>query len=175
MDDQVWMALLTGGIGFLVATLGAVITGAVNARAKVDEGLRAERLKVYPQLWELTGTLSQWPRTPMTWVDVQELHTSLRAWYFSTGGLFLSDRARYLYGDVQELLDRLLVRRRDSTADVDEQDYEAMRLTCSWLRTFLAQDLETRRARSVWNAWQRRREFRRARSLNRRRLASAAI
>ena len=63
MSDQALTILLTSIGAILVATVGAVIGAAVNSRAKIDEGLREQRLQVYPQLWAHTSIVSRWPRT----------------------------------------------------------------------------------------------------------------
>jgi len=63
VSDQALTILLTSIGAILVATVGAVIGAAVNSRAKIDEGLREQRLQVYPQLWAHTSIVSRWPRT----------------------------------------------------------------------------------------------------------------
>ena len=176
MDDQLLLLVVSGAVALLTAIVTSVVSGAVSARAKTDEGLRTQRLEAYPALWRLTGTLSQWPRTHPTWSDVGRIHSELRHWYYGVGGMFLSERARHLYGDVQALAAHLLEHRSGTMdQDVSDTEYESLRLTCSWLRTSLALDLETRRARSVWNAWHRTRQFKRARRLNGTRLAQAKV
>jgi hypothetical protein len=175
MDDQL-PAVVAVLVALISAVFGSVVRGAVDARIKTDEGLRTQRLEAYPPLWRLTGTLSQWPRTHPTWSDVGKIHTELRNWYYNVGGMFLSERSRDLYLDVQRLAAQLLEYRSEAMdAKVSDAEYESLRETCSLLRTYLALDLETRRARSVWNAWHRSREFADKRDENRKRLEQAKI
>jgi hypothetical protein len=70
VSNQALTILLTSIGAILVATVGAVIGAAVNSRAKIDEGLREQRLQVYPQLWAHTSIVSRWPRTGATWRDL---------------------------------------------------------------------------------------------------------
>lgn len=156
MSDQALTILLTSIGAILVAAVGALIGAAINSRAKIDEGLRAQRLQVYPQLWAHTSIASRWPRTGATWHDLAAVHTMLRHWYYGSGGLFMSERSRDLYGDVQELVGWLVTGREDSVDQMTSREYEYVMARCSALRTALTQDLETRSSRPMWNLRRRR-------------------
>lgn len=156
MSDQALTILLTSIGAILVATVGAVIGAAVNSRAKIDEGLREQRLQVYPQLWAHTSIVSRWPRTGATWRDLAAVHGMLRQWYYANGGLFMSERSRDLYGDVQKLVGWLVAGREDSADQMTGREYEYAMDKCSALRTALTQDLETRSSRPMWNLRRRR-------------------
>ena len=86
-------------------------------------------------------------------------------WYFGTGGIYLSEHARYLYGETQKLLSVYL---NDEIADpdtkVDDDSYELLRASCSAFRTAMTEDIESRRQRSIIETvvkWKRHRKERR--------------
>jgi hypothetical protein len=142
---------IIGAIGVAFGGATAYIQGALSARAKTGEELRERRMEAYPLVWHETSALSRYPAAELTLADLKELHLAFRSWYFTTGGLFLSERSRDRYGEVQELLGAYLYKRRqdDQTDFVDLHDYEAIAETCSVFRTALTEDLATRRQRSL--------------------------
>lgn len=144
---------LVGAIGVAFGGATAYIQGALAARAKTGEELRERRLEAYPPIWRKTSTLSRYPAAEVTCADLKALHLAFRSWYFTTGGLFLSERSRDRYGELQELLGAYLYLHRedDPTRRVDTDDYEGIAETCSVFRTAMTEDLATRRQRSlVW-------------------------
>jgi hypothetical protein len=172
MSGALLTPIVTAVLGILVATIVALVNGALSSRASESEGLRTHRLEAYPEVWKLTAAVSRWPRTDISYRDLWALHKSLRTWYFDTGGLFLSENSRSRYGEMQELIDAWVAGRpeKDATtvahsATTDrgarESAYEALMLTCSAFRTALTEDLATRRSRSLlWAAilWKRHRD-----------------
>jgi hypothetical protein len=152
------ITLIVGALATLmIGTIGAVLGAALTSRAKIDEGLRDSRLKVYPQLWEHTATASRWPRNTLSITQLSEFHNALRDWYYKSGGLFLSERARELYGNLQELNDWMLQsREHEGTTPITEAEYAGLREVCSSLRTALTLDLQTRKTRPILSIWQRR-------------------
>ncbi|MEV6266726.1 hypothetical protein AB0L64_06155 [Kribbella sp. NPDC051936] len=157
MSAELIVALATGLLALITAGVGALINSWITARAGVDEDLRDRRLAVYPKLWQATGATPRWPRTEPSRHDLTELHKAYRTWYFSIGGIFLSESARARYGDVQKLLEALLTasstdRARGTPRETDrltDTAYVDLMETTSALRTALAQDLDTRRRSSV--------------------------
>jgi hypothetical protein len=133
------------------ATVGAVVQQAVTSRAKTNEELRDKRLEAYPALWKLTSVVPRWPREELTVRTAADFHIALRAWYYGPGGMFLSENARARYGEVQELLAvQLLAAPAAGDVVLPASAYNRVRDACSALRTAITEDLETRRARSVW-------------------------
>jgi len=114
VSNQALTILLTSVGAILVAAVGAIIGAAVNSRARIDEGLREQRLQANPQLWAHTSIVSRWPRTRATWQELAAVHGMLRQWYYASGGLFMSERSRDLYGDVQILMGWLVAGREES-------------------------------------------------------------
>lgn len=144
---------VVGVIGVAFGGATAYIQGALSARARTGEELRERRMQAYPPVWRETSALSRYPAADVTWADLKELHLAFRSWYFTTGGLYLSDRSRDRYGEVQELLGAYLYKHRegDPAGRVDAADYEGIAETCSVFRTAMTEDLATRRQRSfLW-------------------------
>lgn len=91
-------------VGILVGAAGAYVQTALSSRAKAGEELRERRLEVYPAIWQETATISSFPRVQLRWSNIKALHLLCRTWYYTQGGLFLSERSRARYGDLQRLM-----------------------------------------------------------------------
>jgi hypothetical protein len=142
--------LVVAGAALVTGIISSLVTSWLAGREKANEELREKRVGAYPQIWRLTGTVSRWPRTTATWGDLEELHLRLRRWYYTTGGLYLSEHARARYGDVQDVVAAHLQYRADADdALPDSPVYDDVQASCSAFRTSLTEDLETRRSRSL--------------------------
>lgn len=150
--------LVSALIGLVVGVVGTYVKTLLANRAAVGEELRGARLAPYEELWKDTQLLSRWPRWPLTAGELRGLHERLRAWYYETGGLYLSTNARVRYGEVQQLIAAVLRDATDDAAGVADRDYDDLMDTCSALRTAITEDLESRRQRSFWTELRRRRE-----------------
>jgi hypothetical protein len=155
MDDHLVFVLVSAAIALASGLISAAVNSWLTGRAKVSEELREKRLEVYPALWKRTMTFSLWPWTDATQADLERFHTDLRGWYYSVGGLYLSDNARARYGELQELVAAIL--EQPSKPDVQLADgvYDALAKTCSGFRTALTEDLESRRQNSLPTAIRR--------------------
>lgn len=150
MSSELMRAVVTGVLALLTAGVIALINSWISTRAGIDENLRNQRLAAYPELWKETGAVPRWPRTEPTRDRLKRLHESYRTWYYSKGGLFMSESARARYGDVQELLDAVLQHKSsDASGPLTAVAYKDLMLTTSALRTAMTQDLDTRRRRSL--------------------------
>jgi hypothetical protein len=110
-----------------------------------DLALRSNRVEVYPALWKLTEALPRYGKEHAAAVsDLLELIESLRAWYFETGGLFLSTDSRDAYFAFQDDLSRT-TRGRDARDALTDDEREQLRSSGSALRTALAADIRSRR------------------------------
>jgi hypothetical protein len=141
---------VSGAFGVVFGGATAVIKGALTTRSKTSEELRGQRLNAYQAVWVKTATTSRYPPAEITWADLEALHLAFRSWYFTIGGIFLSERTRDRYFDVQELLNVYLESHRPAgpAAAVAPDDYDAIATTCSSFRTAMTEDLSTRRQRS---------------------------
>jgi hypothetical protein len=171
--EGVWLAIVTGALGLLTAGILALVNSWISARVGVDETLRRQRLELYPPLWSATAAVPRWPRVEITRTALEDLHRTLRSWYFNQGGLFLSDSARARYGDVQELIAALLAPGGDPADVLGSRRYEDLMETISALRTALAADLDTRRRKSFWEVWRRRQWHKSAAEKAQRRISRA--
>jgi hypothetical protein len=152
MSSDVSLAVVTAVLGLLTAGVLALIDNWINVRAGVDENLRTLRLTRYPALWEATAAVSHWPRAVVDRGALEDLHRTLRSWYYEQGGLFLSEQAKARYGDVQELIAAFLAADHvDATDVLAPSGYTDLRDTASDLRTALTEDLDTRRRKSAWD------------------------
>ncbi|MEP6650663.1 MAG: hypothetical protein ABJA74_12260, partial [Lapillicoccus sp.] len=82
-------------------------------RQKVAEGVRDQRIRTYPAAWERTGVVSRWPHTDATRGHASRLHRDLRTWYYSGGGLYLSEDARERYEHFQVVLEAIVAQDPD--------------------------------------------------------------
>jgi len=150
VSPEIALAVVTGVLGLLTAGALALVNNWITVRAGIDDALRAQRLEVYPTLWQTSSAVSRWPRSEVTRGALEGLHQTLRGWYYAQGGLFLSESARARYGDVQELIAALLEHQGTGPADVlSPGAYTDLMDTTSALRTALTEDLDTRRRKSV--------------------------
>jgi hypothetical protein len=145
MSPEVTVALVTGVLALVSGGALAVVNNAITTRAGIDEKLRDRRQGVYLRLWALTGTVSRWPKQQVTTSTLEDLHSRLRAWYYTEGGLFLSENARDRYGDLQDLIAAVLTHPGDPAALLTKERYADFQDAASILRTALTEDLETRR------------------------------
>ena len=149
MSAQISPAIVAGMLALLSAGVLALLNSWINVRAGKDENLRSQRLEFYPTLWSATEVLSRWHRIDVTRDTLEELQQTLRSWYYTKGGLFLSESTAARYDDVQELIASLLAHNGDP-ADVLVQDrYTDLMATTSTLRTALTLDLNTWRRTSL--------------------------
>lgn len=111
----------------------------------IDVDLRKLRIPVYQELWSATSLLPKWPKaTGVTYVQLLTFSQTLRKWYFEKGGMCLSrsthDKA---YGPLQDKLADVL--KTNKSGEVSGEHYESIRERCSFLRSALADDIESRR------------------------------
>jgi hypothetical protein len=148
--------LLGAVIGLAVAAVLAMINSMLSDREKLAEGVRDQRIHSYPAAWERTGVVSRWPHTDATRAHASRLHLDLRRWYYSGGGLFLSEDARERYEHLQVVLEAIVAQDPDHPFD----GYDDLLEAAHWFRLGLADDLRIRhRANAIttWRAKRRRR------------------
>lgn len=142
-------------IPLLTLTAGALVSGIVtyvSTRSKLtldyDADLRQKRIEVYTDLWCRMEPLAKYvPPTRFRAAEVKELAESLQAWFFGTGGLFLSTATRGDYFALQEVLRRISDGWgwEDSERErLDPSIREYLRIHGSRLRTSLTRDVGTR-------------------------------
>ena len=148
MSAEASVAVVSGVVGLVSAFTLALINSGISARAGIDEELRTKRLKAYPALWKATRIASRWPRRTVCRSELEELHRTLREWYYTDGGMFLSETARARYGDLQELIAAAVAHSGGSGAQLTPARYNDLMEACSAMRTAITEDLDTRRRKS---------------------------
>ena len=147
--------LLGAIIGLAVAAALAIINSMLSDRQKVAEGVRDQRIRTYPAAWERTGVVSRWPHTDATRGHALRLHRDLRTWYYSGGGLFLSEDARERYEHFQVVLEAMVA--QDPANPIEE--YDDLIDAAHWFRLGLADDLRIRH-QGAFVAWRAKRSRR---------------
>jgi hypothetical protein len=172
--SDVSKVIVTGVLALITALILALVNSSISARAGIDENLRAKRLELYPVLWDATKAISRWPRVDITRGSLEDLHGTLRSWYYEKGGLFLSESARDRYSDVQALIEALLTDKGDPDCLLAKDAYRDLMETASAMRTALTQDLNTRRRQSFLETWRRSRWHKKEESKAKTRIQTAS-
>ncbi len=142
---DVFTVIVSALIGAIVSYVGATLKNFIDARAKVDASLRETRIPVYKELWKKTELLPKWSRSEdITYERLDQFSSELRDWYFNQGGVFLSERARAAYGNLQDTI-HFVLPKKEKKHNLSIEDYEQVRQMCSKLRTELTNDLLSRR------------------------------
>ena len=144
--------LLGAIIGLAVAAVLALINSWLSDREKVAEGVRDQRIRTYPAVWERTSVVSRWPRTDATREHATHLHLDLRKWYYSGGGLFLSEDAQDRYEHLQVVLEAIIA----GSSSEPLHEYDSLMEAAHWFRAGLAEDLRTRERHNLFEASRRR-------------------
>jgi hypothetical protein len=129
MEDKLLAAIIGAIAGVVTTYLGAILKFRVDLKSQYDKDLRDKRLAQYSELWKLTGIFPKYAREKqLSHQDLQGLKVTLREWYFTKGGMFLSDTARDAYFALQEELKSVSDNLNTSQSVVlDEVAYERLR------------------------------------------------
>lgn len=131
-------SLVTAVVTAALAIVGTYYTTRRNLEVTFDTSLRELRITAYKDLWKKLEVLAKYARPePLTDEEARDLAATLRAWYFETGGIFLSTRTRR---DYFALLDGL-----ETVDGGSESDDEFLRVLGSRLRSGMTADVGTRR------------------------------
>jgi hypothetical protein len=146
LDDPLTTAVIGLASGLVLAAVSSWLSG----REQAADDVRSARLGAYPAVWRRTSVVSRWPRTNAGPSDLLDLHLDLRRWYYESGGLFLSERARARYGDLQAILEAYLgLAEQWTEPELPHAAYDDVMEIASRFRTALTEDLESRRQRSL--------------------------
>ena len=139
------LGLVTGALGTYFGLYWKIREELV---AKYDQELRAERVKQYTLLWRATEPLAKYAAPgPVTFASLRQLAIALRQWYFSGGGMFLSDRARDAYFALQDSIAGTsgTLAGQTEESEVPDDRETAIRNASSRLRTVLTADVGSRK------------------------------
>ena len=124
----------------------ALVQARRNLETRYDIDLREERIAAYQQLWGCFEPLAFYsPPGPVRFKTVRDISKTMREWYFTKGGLFLSTEARDVYFRLQrELTKTAQLRgvRTDDELDFDRREH--IKALASRLRTQMSEDVKTR-------------------------------
>jgi hypothetical protein len=145
-------SVLIGGVAGLVS---AVLTH-ISTRAKIrldlaaeyDKKLQESRLAAYKDLWAMLEPLARYGRDqPVSQITLQDISAKTRAWYFQTGGIYLTKRSRKPYFAWKALMQPLLDKPVETKPDgsIPDQELEQVIEAASLLRTALSDDIGTKR------------------------------
>lgn len=84
-----WSALIVAVVAVIGAAIGAAVSSWLGGRQAVSQDTREHRLASYPSVWSRTSVVSRWPKTTARFENLCDLHTDLRTWYYTIGGLYL--------------------------------------------------------------------------------------
>lgn len=154
MHNTVIVAIITGLFGLIsgamVVYVGAILKYRKELEAEFDKEIRKERIQVFPELWRHLDVLARYDRPgPLDVERLRDLSIKMRKWYFESGGMFLSDRARESYFDLKERILRLLESTHERGDHASVETEAALIQSASLLRAHLMRDLGTRRSPAV--------------------------
>ena len=119
------------GVGVLYPAKPGAVRG---LQVRVARALPAEHI-------EHIGPLAKYGRTEpssrATPRSMDALSNDLRHWYFTQGGMFLSDPSRDAYFEFQDALQEVINGAHDQAMELDEATREGLRQRASRLRTSL--------------------------------------
>jgi hypothetical protein len=134
----------------LIALVAGVVVALVQARRNLetqyDIDLRKERIGAYQNLWACFEPLAFYsPPGPVTFQTVRDISRTMREWYFTKGGLFLSTETRDVYFRLQRELTKTAHSRAVRTDDeLDFDRREHIKALTSRLRSQMTEDVKTR-------------------------------
>lgn len=137
----IFAGLLSGGLTGVISYFVLVQRISREAQAKVDLNLRELRIEAYKDLWKLTRPLSESADTDQRNKRTDVISEELASWYFTTGGLFLSETSQKAYRVLQLAIG---VYSSNRLEELSPGSYKQLREDASALRTCLARDIGSR-------------------------------
>lgn len=145
MTDIV-VAVLSSVLSAIAAFFAARQSFRQELLSAYDETMRTARIEAYKGVWAVTGAFPKFAQTaPVDSALLKATSVKLRDWYFSGSGMFLTDKSREAYFDLQKQI-ALHVGElaSDPSRALSEMDYESLRACASALRSNLCTDLNSR-------------------------------
>jgi hypothetical protein len=141
---NLWQIVVAAAVGAVTSYLATRAQETLGARRQIDVRVLRTRLRSYPELWRYSSAVPRWPRnSKLTYEQLEVLSKQFRAWYFESGGMYLSRNARKAYGAAQESLASCLDGAKPDER-VTSEDYDRVQIALSALRTELTRDVLSR-------------------------------
>lgn len=121
-------------------------------QAEYDKDLRATRIDVYKPLWALTALLPRYGADKVVrFASLHDFTIALRTWYFTQGGMFLTESSKDAYFALQGGLKSVLAGKEGEQldAEVPAGTQTEIRDLCSTMRSTLVADVGARNRSSV--------------------------
>jgi len=143
MTDTLLATIVTAVGGIIVATIAGILSyrsARWNLRRDLEVELRRERLEAFKALWAMLEPLGQVgsPGPVAAPARLKGLSQELRHWYFTQGGMFLSDKSNEAYFNflnaIQSAIDRTIDENQPLAADEFREITEAARMLRASLR-----------------------------------------
>jgi hypothetical protein len=148
--------LLSALVGAAAGAFATAYKSRKELESLYDIELRRRRIDTYAELWKLLEPLAYWSAPqPLTYARLAPLSKALRSWYFGSGGLFLSQKTRAPYFNLQESLTRLSDKALGD-AELEPDTREIVKALASRLRTATTENVATRvepRLRRSFLSW----------------------
>ncbi len=148
VPDTILVAIVSLVAGIIGTYLSAILKFRNDLKAKYDEDLRKMRIESYKKLWEMTEPFAKYsPPGPVRYLELKEMSSKMRQWYFKTGGWLLSENCRNSYFAFQEEIKKSLENQSANSTDGDsltDPVFKNLREKSSALRTNICKDIGTR-------------------------------
>lgn len=144
--SQALTVVLSAGVGGVLGIFTTAWKSRKDLESQYDIDLRKSRIEAYEALWkELEPLAYHSPPGTVTPRVVRNLGGALRHWYFTTGGLFLSETTRQPYFNLQQGVSGALKHKAaDSSEEIPDETLKALKTLASRLRTSCTDDVATR-------------------------------
>lgn len=146
---QAIFALLFTGV------IGGGVKLFFDYKSKLMGSIWEHRLTAYIEFVKLTALFPKYPKAKVQWHEVYSLCKAFREWYFKGHGLLLSNDIRDHYFDLQKYLIKNTKDRKNSLEVLSHSEYKAIRKKCSYIRSLMARELQSRES-PIWHFFSKR-------------------
>ncbi len=121
---------LAGLFGTVLAALVSYRQGVLKVtqdlQIEYDKDLRNRRINHYNELWKILFPLGKYPEPRrLSHEQLESLGQAIEQWYFTGGGLFLSERTREHFSDLQDGL-RITLEKMDDKWNIQTDDEKVL-------------------------------------------------
>jgi len=162
--SEVAIVIVSALVGAVAGFASTAWKSRKDLEAQYDIDLRTRRIEAYSELWKTLEPLAyHFPERPLTKHAATGLGSTLRRWYFQTGGLVLSSSTRPAYFNLQQALEGVSA---PGAPQLEKAQHDILKALASRLRTSTTLDVATRirpridpSLRATFKGWWRRGVF----------------